>query len=497
MKFKMKYIIILVIVLPLFIFGQNRTLKQFGNGGYNLNGYKTWYMDGTDTVFVIEKKGYRSITPIKPGGFTTTLLPSASTHTGYIIFNTDSNKVQYSNGSAWITLGVSAGGGGLPILPSGYPYISDGTGGGDSSGLYVNKSNRFVGINTNTPDAALTIVGTTSYSGISLKASNTGTGSGIIAVAPSDNHLYIHHNSAVRINTSGVYGGDTYLSGKYISLGTGIVTSRLELAGTTSSLGQITFQDGATNPTTPVNGMMWRNGNSLYYRNNGSTVDLMASGSGGITALTGDVTASGTGSVAATIANDAVTNAKLANMAANTIKGRDDTGSGDPKDLTISQLKAMLGISNDTSGWYIPTISSSLPPLAYNISNRYKNGGIAAEERFNTLYLSLSTVDTFYFIKNGNHVTVWGKMTAVTDSSDVFTTQTVNLSLPFSSDFPSGDYQEHLVGTGHAIIGGVEQESFVIRPAENTMKFKFAKEGSTKQTFTILLSCNYVIITGT
>ncbi|MCD8497553.1 MAG: hypothetical protein LRZ85_05405 [Alphaproteobacteria bacterium] len=38
-----------------------------------------------------------------------------------------------------------------------------------------------------------------------------------------------------------------------------------------------------------------------------------AAGSGGVTALTGDVTASGTGSVAATIANNAVTNTKIAN----------------------------------------------------------------------------------------------------------------------------------------------------------------------------------------
>lgn len=40
-----------------------------------------------------------------------------------------------------------------------------------------------------------------------------------------------------------------------------------------------------------------------------------AAGSGGVTALTGEVTASGTGSVAATIANNAITNAKMADAA--------------------------------------------------------------------------------------------------------------------------------------------------------------------------------------
>lgn len=64
----------------------------------------------------------------------------------------------------------------------------------------------------------------------------------------------------------------------------------------------------------------------------------------GITALTGDVTAgSGSGSQAATIANDAVTNAKLDNMAAGTIKGRAlGAGTGDPTDLTSTQATAIL-----------------------------------------------------------------------------------------------------------------------------------------------------------
>lgn len=71
---------------------------------------------------------------------------------------------------------------------------------------------------------------------------------------------------------------------------------------------------------------------------------------GGITALTGDVTASGSGSVAATIASDAVTNAKLANMATQTIKGRTTAGSGDPEDLTATQATAILNTMVGDSG---------------------------------------------------------------------------------------------------------------------------------------------------
>ncbi len=61
--------------------------------------------------------------------------------------------------------------------------------------------------------------------------------------------------------------------------------------------------------------------------------------------LTGDVTGSGTGSFAATIANNAVTNAKAADMTQQTIKGRAvGAGTGDPTDLTSAQATAILDV---------------------------------------------------------------------------------------------------------------------------------------------------------
>jgi hypothetical protein len=62
--------------------------------------------------------------------------------------------------------------------------------------------------------------------------------------------------------------------------------------------------------------------------------------------LTGNVTGSGTGSFAATIANDAVTNAKLANMATATIKGRATASTGDPEDLSASQVRTILNVAD-------------------------------------------------------------------------------------------------------------------------------------------------------
>ncbi len=89
---------------------------------------------------------------------------------------------------------------------------------------------------------------------------------------------------------------------------------------------------------------------STYYSNGTSWINT------GVTTITytGDVTGSGSssGSTALTIANDAVTNAKAANMATQTIKGRTTAGTGDPEDLTAAQAAAVIQASlNPTIAW--------------------------------------------------------------------------------------------------------------------------------------------------
>ncbi len=67
--------------------------------------------------------------------------------------------------------------------------------------------------------------------------------------------------------------------------------------------------------------------------------------------LTSDVTGSGTGSFATTIAGGAVTLGKMANLAANSIIGNNTGSSATPIALTGSQVKTLLGIStSDVSG---------------------------------------------------------------------------------------------------------------------------------------------------
>jgi hypothetical protein len=76
--------------------------------------------------------------------------------------------------------------------------------------------------------------------------------------------------------------------------------------------------------------------------------------------LTSDVTGSGTGSFATTIAAQAVTNAKLTNVATATFKGRTTAGAGSPEDLTVAQAKTLLNLTGTNSGDQTITLTADV-----------------------------------------------------------------------------------------------------------------------------------------
>ncbi len=97
----------------------------------------------------------------------------------------------------------------------------------------------------------------------------------------------------------------------------------------------------------------------------------------GATTLTGDVTGTGTGTIATTIGANKVTNAKLATMPARTFKMNNTSATATPVDATISQLNAVLGAVLtvhsqvfSSNGTYTPTTG-----MLYCIAEIWGGGG--------------------------------------------------------------------------------------------------------------------------
>ena len=164
---------------------------------------------------------------------------------------------------------------------------------------------------------------------------------------------------------------------------------------------------------------------SLYvYKMSTNTWILIASpggGGGAITALTGDVGATGPGAVTATIQANAVTNAKLAKMPANTIKGNNTGSLSNAVDLTVSQVETMLSLSGTNSGDVTIGISNGLSltgqVLSLTTSSTSTTGALTSTD-WNTFNNKQSA---------GNYITaLTGDGGASGPGSSVFTLSTVN-----------------------------------------------------------------------
>lgn len=100
-----------------------------------------------------------------------------------------------------------------------------------------------------------------------------------------------------------------------------------------------------TSPAGIEGSITWNGTNAVIWCDGTNWNSLASGGGGGFTALTGDVTASGTGSVAATIANSAVTYVKMQNTsAASVLLGRGaGSGAGNVQELTLGSGLSLSG----------------------------------------------------------------------------------------------------------------------------------------------------------
>lgn len=153
------------------------------------------------------------------------------------------------------------------------------------------------------------------------------------------------------------------------SSGTNTGDQTITLTGDVTGSGTGTFAATIANQAVTLAKMANVATSTVFYRKSASTgspevqtlatlktdLGLTGTNSGDQTiTLTGDVTGSGTGSFAATIANGAVSNAKLANMATNTFKGRTSPLTGVPEDLTTAQATALLDLFTSALKGLVP-----------------------------------------------------------------------------------------------------------------------------------------------
>lgn len=138
----------------------------------------------------------------------------------------------------------------------------------------------------------------------------------------------------------------------------------------------------------------------------------------GITALTGDVTASGTGSVAATIANDAVTYAKMQNVSAtDKLLGRSTAGSGDVEEIACTAAGRALLDDADASA-QLTTLGAQPLDATLTALAAYNTNGLITQ----------TAADTF----TGRTVTGTANEITVTNGDGVSGNPT--LSLPATID---------------------------------------------------------------
>jgi len=163
---------------------------------------------------------------------------------------------------------------------------------------------------------------------ITLTGNVTGSGTGSFATTIATNA--VDNSKLSQVATTTIKGRNTAGTGNVEDLSVSTVKTMLNLTGTNS--GDQTSIVGITGTKAQFNTAV-TDGDILYVG------DVTTNAT-----HTGDVT----GATALTIANDVVSNAKLANMATATIKGRTTAGTGDPEDLTATQARTVIDVYSKT-----------------------------------------------------------------------------------------------------------------------------------------------------
>lgn len=267
-------------------------------------------------------------------------------YNGTRVFSTNA-----TNSTFLSLLGLPVGSVGAPSLywgtdtDSGFYQIAD-----NNIGLSLNGTNRVnFGISDTAFNGSVTsslIYGSSSANGtLTLDPTSNGSDSSsrvLIGTSSSTNAVVVDNSGRMTIRKS-TSSGLPSNSDTILEMG----TANLEYAM------RLPYNGNASEPgISPLEGHMYFNTDldaPRWY--SGSAWVTFAAAGNYITALTGDVTATGPGSVAATIADDAVTDAKFRESAGLSVVGRSANSTGNVADITAANDGEVLRRSGTSIGF--------------------------------------------------------------------------------------------------------------------------------------------------
>lgn len=214
-----------------------------------------------------------------------------------------------------------------------------------------------------------------------------------------------------------------------------------------------TYATASEFPTTSYNGAQAidLSTDTLYIFNGTSWIAVATPGAAiAIDGLIGDVAATGPGVVTATIQPNVVSNAKLAQMPANTIKGNNTGSTANAVDLTVAQVNTMLGTTGAVT---------SVGPVgaAPNANAAVISGQVLTLEPADGSNPGVLTAGTQTI---GGAKTLTGNLTLLFDASDYATlgvdsTSTLTVATNFNATTGNGGNLNLNSGTAGAVSGGI------------------------------------------
>tara|TARA_R100000700_G_scaffold17242_1_gene23778 strand:+ start:12439 stop:14541 length:2103 start_codon:yes stop_codon:yes gene_type:complete len=218
----------------------------------------------------------------------------------------------------------------------------------------------------------------------------------------------------------------------------------------------IKITEGADHPVAPGAGygLLWTKNttpSTLIYTDDAGTDTTLGSGGGGITALTGDVTASGTGSVAATIADEAVTYAKMQHVSATSrVLGRITSGAGDVEELTGANIRTIANVENGADVTDETNVKAALSGATITDVTAASDDKVLIQDTNDSDNLKTSTVSSIVAAGGTRQVIVYAAMNAGTPSCANAATTNIDMGTA-------------VVGTTQSItgVGGASTTGFI------------------------------------